>query len=145
MAEAASGWEGVRDAVRAVVPPRVHVLPTVLRPRPLVDVRGRSVAYFCTAGPAAHNALAGHLAEVHGARVVHVSGSLADRTALRGELERVHAEVLLVELKAAAVDVVAEFGLAQRVEVGLVANDVEAVGDGPDLDELLLEMAGIEV
>jgi len=145
MAEAASGWEGVRDAVRAVVPPRVHVLPTVLRPRPLVDVRGRSVAYFCTAGPAAHNALAGHLAEVHGARVVHVSGSLADRTALRGELERVHADVLLVELKAAAVDVVAEFGLAQGVEVGLVANDVEAVGDGPDLDELLLEMAGIEV
>lgn len=145
MAEAASGWEGVRDAVRAVVPPRVHVLPTVLRPRPLVDVRGRSVAYFCTAGPAAHKALAGHLAEVHGARVVHVSGSLADRTALRGELERVHADVLLVELKAAAVDVVAEFGLAQGVEVGLVANDVEAVGDGPDLDELLLEMAGIEV
>jgi len=145
MAEAASGWAGVRDAVRAVVPPRVHVLPTVLRPRPLVDVRGRSVAYFCTAGPAAHQALAGHLAEVHGARVVHVSGSLADRTALRGELERVHADVLLVELKAAAVDVVAEFGLAQGVEVGLVANDVEAVGDGPDLDELLLEMAGIEV
>jgi len=145
MAEAGTGWEGVRDAVRAVVPPRAHVLPTVLRPRPLVDVRGRSVAYFCTAGPAAHQALAGHLAEIHGARVVHVSGSLADRGALRGELERVHADVLLVELKAAAVDVVAEFGLAQGVEVGLVANDVEAVGDGPDLDELLLELAGIEV
>ena len=145
MAEAGSGWEGVRDAVRAVVAPRVRVLPTVLRPRPLVDVRGRSVAYFCTAAPAAHEALAGHLTEVHGARVVHVSGNLADRGALRGELERVHADVLLVELKAAAVDVVAEFGLAQGVEVGLVANDVEAVGDGPDLDELLLELAGIEV
>ena len=145
MAEAGSGWEGVRDAVRAVVPPRAHVLPTVLRPRPLVDVRGRSVAYFCTAAPAAHEALAGHLTEVHGARVVHVSGNLADRGALRGELERVRADVLLVELKAAAVDVVAEFGLAQGVEVGLVANDVEAVGDGPDLDELLLELAGIEV
>ena len=145
MAEAGSGWEGVRDAVRAVVAPRVRVLPTVLRPRPLVDVRGRSVAYFCTAAPAAHEALAGHLTEVHGARVVHVSGSLADRGALRGELERVRADVLLVELKAAAVDVVAEFGLAQGVEVGLVANDVEAVGDGPDLDELLLELAGIEV
>ena len=145
MAEAGTGWEGVRDAVGAVVPPRVHVLPTVLRPRPLVDVRGRSVAYFCTAAPAAHEALAGHLTEVHGARVVHVSGNLADRGALRGELERVRADVLLVELKAAAVDVVAEFGLAQGVEVGLVANDVEAVGDGPDLDELLLELAGIEV
>ena len=145
MAETGSGWENVRDAVHAVVPRGVQVLPTVLRPRPLVDVSGRSVAYFCTAAPAAHQALAGHLADVHGARVVQVSGSLADRGALREELERVHADVLLVELKAAAVDVVAEFGLAQGVEVGLVANDVEAVGDGPDLDELLLEVAGIEI
>ena len=145
MAETGSGWENVRDAVHAVVPRGVQVLPTVLRPRPLVDVSGRSVAYFCTAAPAAHQALAGHLADVHGARVVQVSGSLADRGALREELERVHADVLLVELKAAAVDVVAEFGLAQGVEVGLVANDVEAVGDGPDLDELLLEVAGIEM
>lgn len=145
MAESGSGWEGVRDAVRAVVPAHVEVLATVLRPRPLVDVRERSVAYFCTAPPAAHEALAGHLADVHGARVQHVSGSLADRGALRAELERVRADVLLVELKAAAVDVVAEFGVTQGVEVALVANDVEPVGGGPDLDELLLEVAGIGV
>jgi hypothetical protein len=31
------------------------------------------------------------------------------------------------------------------VEVVLVANDVEPLGGGPDLDELLLEVAGIEV
>ena len=145
MAEAGSGWEQVRDAVRAVVPAHVRVLATVLRPRPLVDVRGRSVAYFCTAPPAAHDALAGHLAEVHGARVVHVSGNLADRATLREELERVRADVFLVELKAAAVDVVAEFGSVHGVEIGLVANDVEAIGGDLDLDELLLEMAGIGV
>ena len=145
MAEAGSGWEGVREAVRAVVPAGVEVLATVLRPRPLVDVRGRSVAYFCTAPPVAHGVLAAHLADVHGARVVHVSGSLADRVALRTELERVQADVFLVELKAAAVDVVAEFAVAQGVEVALVANDVEPVGGGPGLDEMLLEMAGIGV
>jgi cyclic 2,3-diphosphoglycerate synthetase len=145
MAEPGSGWESVRDAVRAVVPAGVEVLATVMRPRPLVDVRGRSVAYFCTAPPAAHDVLAAHLADVHGARVVHVSGNLADRGALRAELERVRADVLLVELKAAAVDVVAEFAVARGVEVVLVANDVEPLGGGPDLDELLLEVAGIEV
>ncbi len=145
MAEAGSGWDQVRDAVRAVVPAHVRVLATVLRPRPLVDVRGRSVAYFCTAPPAAHDVLAGHLAEVHGARVVHVSGNLADRATLREELERVRADVFLVELKAAAVDVVAEFGFVHGVEIGLVANDVEAIGGDLDLDELLLEMAGIGV
>ena len=143
MAEAGSGWEGVRDAVRAVVPARVEVLATVLRPRPLADVRGRSVAYFCTAPPAAHGVLAAHLADAHGARVVHVSGSLADRGTLRAELQRVQAEVFLVELKAAAVDVVAEFAFAQGVEVALVANDVDPVGSGRGLDEMLLEMAGI--
>ena len=143
MAEAGSGWEGVRDAVRAVVPADVEVLATVLRPRPLADVRGRSVAYFCTAPPAAHGVLAAHLADVHGARVVHVSGSLADRGALRAELKRVRADVFLVELKAAAVDVVAEFAFTQGVEVALVANDVEPVGGGPGLDEMLLEVAGI--
>jgi cyclic 2,3-diphosphoglycerate synthetase len=135
----------VRDAVRAVVPAGVEVLATVLRPRPLEDVRGRSVAYFCTAPPAAHAVLAAHLADVHGARVVHVSGNLADRGALRAELERVRADVPLVELKAAAVDVVAEFAFARGVEVVLVANDVEPLEGGPDLDELLLEVAGIGV
>ena len=145
MAETGSGWEGVREAVRTVVPARVEVLATVLRPRPLADVWGRSVAYFCTAPPTAYEALAAHLADAHGARVVHVSGSLADRGALRAELKRVQADVFLVELKAAAVDVVAEFALAHGVEVVLVANDVEPVASGADLDEMLLEMARIGV
>jgi cyclic 2,3-diphosphoglycerate synthase len=144
MAEAGSGWERVRDAVGAVVPAGVEVLATVLRPRPLVDVRGRSVAYFCTAPPAAHAVLSSHLRDAHGADVVHVSGNLADRTALRAELEDVRADVCLVELKAAAVDVVAESAIARGVDVVLAANDVVAVDGGRDLDEMLLEMAGIE-
>ncbi len=44
--------------------------------------------------------------------------------ALREELEQVDAEVYLVELKAAAVDVVAEAALARGAEVVLAANDV---------------------
>jgi cyclic 2,3-diphosphoglycerate synthetase len=143
MAEERSGWERVRDAVAAVVRDDVEVIATVLRPRPLVDVRGRSVAYFCTAPPSVHPILRSHLTGVHGAEVVHVSGNLADRAALREELEDVEADVFLVELKAAAIDVVAESGLARAAEVVLAANDVVQVGGGPDLDEKLLEVAGI--
>jgi len=144
MAEDGSGWERVRSAAREIVE-EVDVLATVLRPRPLVDVRHRTVAYFCTAPPPAHALLASHLADAHGAKVVHVSGNLADRGALRNELEDVDAEVYLVELKAAAIDVVAEWGLAREAEVVLAANDVVQVADGPPLDEKLLEVAGIEV
>lgn len=145
MAEEGSGWEAVRDAVAAVLPEGVRVLATALRPRPLDDVRGRTVAYFCTAPPAAHGPLARHLADAYGAVVAHVSGNLADRAALRDELGRIEADVFVVELKAAAVDVVVESGLARGAEVVLAANDLQQIGPGPDLDEMLLEMAGIEL
>jgi cyclic 2,3-diphosphoglycerate synthetase len=143
MGETGGGWERTRDAVRAGVPAGVEVVATVLRPRPAADVRGRTVAYFCTAPPSGHAALAAHLAADHGAVVTHVSGNLADRAALRTELDLVEAEVFLVELKAAAIDVVAEFALQRRADIVLASNDVVPLPAEGDLDEMLLEMAGI--
>ncbi|HXF97818.1 MAG TPA: hypothetical protein VNJ46_04320 [Gaiellaceae bacterium] len=142
MAEPGTGWERVAAAV-ARAAPGVEVVPAVLRPRPAGDIRGRAVAFFCTAPPDAHAALARHLEEAHGARVTHVSGSLADRARLAGELERVDADVFLVELKAAAIDLVAEAGLERGVEVVLAASDVVAAPGAGDLDEKLLHLARI--
>ncbi len=143
MAEPGTGWEHTRDAVRAVVPNGIDTVATVLRPRPAEDVRGRTVAYFCTAPTPAHATLAGHLEAAHGADVVHISGNLADRDALRAELEELEADVFLVELKAAAVDVVAEVALARGVDVVLAANDVVAADRELDLDEMVLQLAPI--
>jgi cyclic 2,3-diphosphoglycerate synthetase len=66
------------------------------------------------------------------AEVVHVSTNLADRDALRRDL--VDADTYLVELKAAAIDVVVEHALAHGVRVVLAENEVVA----PGLDEQLL-------
>ncbi|MDQ3672746.1 MAG: 2,3-diphosphoglycerate synthetase [Actinomycetota bacterium] len=145
MAEDGTEWERTYDAVRAVVPKEVDVVPTVLRPRPMTSVRGRKIAYFSTAQPEAHGLIAEHLRAEHGADVVHVSGNLANRAALVQELPEVAADVLLVEVKAAAIDVVAEFGSAHELEVVLAANDVEPVPGHPDLDEIVLEMSPIEM
>jgi cyclic 2,3-diphosphoglycerate synthetase len=68
--------------------------------------------------------------------VVHVSTRLADRPALRRELAEIDADTYLIELKAAAVDVVAEHALERGKRVVLAANDV--VADG--LDEALLSL-----
>lgn len=68
------------------------------------------------------------------AEVVHVSASLADRAALERELAELDADTYLVELKAAAIDVVAEHASAHGRRVVLGRN--ELVGDG--IDELLL-------
>ena len=141
MAEAGCEWEHVRQRVRTTVRRNVQVVATRLHPRPLANIRDRKVAYFSAAPAQAVARLRDHLENVFGARVVHMSGNLADREALRDELEAVSAEVYLVELKAAAIDVVAEAAFARGAEVVLAANDVVALPGEPDLDELLLGMA----
>jgi cyclic 2,3-diphosphoglycerate synthetase len=97
--------------------------------RPLEPLAGRTTALFTT-GPAVFD---------HVDEVVFASQNLADRAALRRELESVEAEVFLVELKAAAIDVVAEAASERGAEVVLVAYDVEGRG----LDDALLELADV--
>jgi cyclic 2,3-diphosphoglycerate synthetase len=104
-----------------------------LRLRPLEPLEGR-VAVF-TAGPADLS----HL----DAEIVHASTSLADREALRAELADLEADTYLVEVKAAAIDVVAEDGLARGRRVVLGANDVEAPGLDAALLALVPQEAGV--
>jgi cyclic 2,3-diphosphoglycerate synthase len=115
-----------REAIRSISD--VPVVAAELRLRPAEPLRGRRTAVFTT-GAAPTDGLE--------AEIVHVSRNLARRDALREELERVDAEVYLVELKAAAVDVVAEAALARGAEVVLAANDV--VSD--ELDERVAGLA----
>jgi cyclic 2,3-diphosphoglycerate synthase len=141
MAEPETSWEEVQSAVESSVRPGVPVVATTLRPRPLADLRGRTVAYFCAAPPDAHTRIRRHLEQEHGIEVVGVSGNLANRAALREDLAGVSAEVYLVELKAAAIDVVAEAALAGGAEIVLASNDVVPLSGQPGLDEILLGMA----
>jgi cyclic 2,3-diphosphoglycerate synthase len=137
MAEPGSGWEELHGRALALAP---KVIATTLRPKPAGSIDGRTVAFFSTAPESAFEGFAEHLGSEHGADVVHVSGSLADRAKLRTELATVEAEVFLVELKAAAIDVVAETARERGAEVVLAGSDVLAA-DGQDLDAELLRLA----
>jgi cyclic 2,3-diphosphoglycerate synthetase len=114
-----------REVIRSISD--IPVVAAELRLRPASPLHGRRTAVFTT-GPAPTDEL--------DAEVVHVSRNLARRDALREELEAVDADVYLVELKAAAVDVVAEAALERGAEVVLAANDV--VSD--ELDERVLDL-----
>jgi cyclic 2,3-diphosphoglycerate synthetase len=114
-----------RDAIRSISD--VPVVEAELRLRPAEPLAGRRTAVFTT-GPAPTEDLDGE--------IVHVSRNLARRDALRRELEAVEADVYLVELKAAAVDVVAEAALARGAELVLAANDVVSA----ELDERVLAL-----
>ena len=123
---------------------QVKELPVVsveLRPRPVAPVLGRRVAFFTTAPPAAHEAIERHLRDELGAEVVLVSGNLAHRAALREDLARAReAEIYLVEIKAAAIDVVAEDALERGAEVVFADNELVPVGV-LDLDTELIRLA----
>lgn len=128
-------------AIGRLTRPGVPVVRAVLRPRPLDDVRGRRIAFFGTAPTAQHACIAAHLEQDYGAEVAHVSGQLSDRAALRAELAHLDADVIVVEVKAAAIDVVAEEGARLEIPVVLAANDVVPLAGEPDLDVVLERLA----
>ncbi len=140
MAEEGTSYRELRRAI-AELKPNVPVVATVLRPRPIEPVSGRRVAFFSTAPAGAHAHLADWLRTRHGATVVYVSGNLAHRAALRAELEGLDADAYLVELKAAAIDVVAEAAARRGVEVVFSDNEVLPLPGEPDLDRELLALA----
>jgi cyclic 2,3-diphosphoglycerate synthase len=118
----------ISDLVVAVNCNVEGALLTTLRLRATGPLEGR-VAVFTAGGT--------DIAHLE-ADVVHVSANLADRDALRRELDGIDADTYLVEIKAAAIDLVAEHALAAGKSVVAAANDVVAV-DG-DLDAALLAL-----
>jgi cyclic 2,3-diphosphoglycerate synthetase len=141
MAENEAPHEELVRALRGNLRPWAQVVRTVLRPRPLEPVSGERVAFFCTAPATHHDRLAAHLERAHGARVTSVSGNLSDRGRLRDDLAGADADVFLVELKAAAVDVVAEEAARRGVRIVIASNDVVPLPGEPSLDVELDRLA----
>ena len=132
------GSDAPVDAIREVRD--VPVFVAQLEPRPMEETRGRTAVF--TAAPAdAAEGIERSLRD-QGVDVVRVSTSLSRRDELRSELEGVDAETYLVEVKAAAIDVVAETARERGAEVVLLANDV--VADGLDDELLALAEAAVE-
>jgi cyclic 2,3-diphosphoglycerate synthase len=110
----------------------IPVVQADLRLRPAEPLAGRRVAVFTTgAAPTEH--LDGE--------IVAVSRNLADRDRLREDVARTDADVFLVEIKAAAIDVVAEVAAERGVEVVFADNEVVA----PGLDDAILSLLPAEV
>jgi len=137
----AADVESVRAAL-AEVAPDLPVVATIFRPAPLEPIEGKRVFFATTAPPAIAPRLAEHLAEEYGAHVVAVSTHLSNRALLRADLAE-HAgsfDVLVTELKAAAIDVVAAVGEEAGVPTVLCDNVPVAV-DGHDLGHLVERVA----
>ncbi len=127
--------------------PDIRVAIAELQPVPLADVRGKDAYLATTAQPAVAHHLATRLEETAGCRVVSVSSHLADRAALEADLARApRFDVLLTELKAAAVDVAARRARERGADVVFVDNRPRNAGAGRgdgDVDDLINEVIGL--
>ena len=113
---------------------KLKQLPVVrceLRLEPVEPIDGRAAVF--TAGPAATD----HLE----ANVVATSANLADRASLRNDLASVDAETYVIEIKAAAIDVVAEAAVERGARVVFARNDVVSLPGELDLDAELNALA----
>ncbi|MEW6553859.1 MAG: 2,3-diphosphoglycerate synthetase [Actinomycetota bacterium] len=96
----------------------IVVLKTIFRPHPLKPVRDKRVFLVATAPEEAGPLLRDYMEEEEGCVVVGSSCHLSDRRYLEKELRgAAAADILLTELKAAAIDVVARFARASGKEL----------------------------
>lgn len=114
-----------------------------LVPSPVADIAGRRVAAFTTAPEFVAPIVERELA-ARGAEVVLVSCNLARRDLLEADLERALAaevDTMVVEIKAAAIDAVAEFADRAEIDVIFLDNVPRPHDPGVDLDAVLRSLA----
>lgn len=105
---------------------RPAVVRTVFRPFPLGDIAGKKVWLATTASEQAGGILVRHLRDHFDADVVGISHALSDRRRLRDDLSTIRGDnTLVVELKAAAVDVVTQYAIDNDMEVVYMDNRPE--------------------
>jgi cyclic 2,3-diphosphoglycerate synthetase len=119
--------------------PGLPCLPVTFRPKPLADVSGARVFFATTAPGIILPRLVEYLETSFGCRVTATSTHLSDRPALRRDLADASAfDVILTELKAAAIDVAAAAG--EEAGVPTVLCDNVPVAIEGDLDAMVDEL-----
>jgi cyclic 2,3-diphosphoglycerate synthetase len=115
-----------------------RLVVTDFEPVPLGDVQGRDAFFATTAPPEVAERQVASLETGSGCRVVGWSARLADRAGLLQDMDRVEGfDVLLTELKAAAVDVAASRADALGADVVFVDNRAVVTRGDEDLaDEI---------
>jgi len=130
--------EALLAAVRELRP-GIPVAVTTFRPRPISTVEGARVFFATTAPASLLPLLSAHLEDEHSCTVVGASAHLSDRVRLRADMADAAGtfDLLVTELKAAAIDVVAATGaeagvptvLCDNVPVPVLGGDMDAVLD----------------
>ena len=134
--------KAIEEFVNEVNPDAV-VISTVFRPKPLGDLTGKKVLFATTAPEDVKDKLVEYLEENYGCEIIGTTAHLSNRPLLRQDMEKYmdKADVMLTELKAAAVDVATKDAIAAGLEVIYCDNIPVAISENyPDLSKSVLSL-----
>lgn len=123
--------------------PKATVIPTVFRPKPLESIQDKKVLFATTAPDTVQNVLIDHLEHKYGCKVVGTTPHLSNRPLLQKDIEKHigEADVMLTELKAAAVDVATKDALEAGLDVVYCDNIPQVLeGDYADLSSSIIKI-----
>ena len=127
----------------ADVNPDAAVISTVFRPKPLGNLAGKKVLFATTAPESVKDKLVEYLERNYDCEVIGTTAHLSNRPLLRQDIQKYidEAEVMLTELKAAAVDVATKDALTHGLEVVYCDNIPVAINENyPDLKKTVIKL-----
>ena len=127
----------------AEVNPDATVISTVFRPKPLGNLAGKKVLFATTAPESVKDKLVDYLEENYDCEVIGTTAHLSNRPLLRQDMKKYidKADVMLTELKAAAVDVASKDAISHGLEVVYCDNVPVEINDTyPDLGESVIKL-----
>ncbi len=122
--------------------PKADIVPTIFRPAPVKSIENKNILFATTAPKEVHHLLKSYLEENYNCNVVAISPHLSNRPLLRKEIDANidDVDVLLTELKAAAVDVVTKDALDAGLELVYCDNIPIPLNDDYDLKDSIMNV-----
>lgn len=123
--------------------PDATVISTVFRPKPLGNISNKKVLFATTAPEGVKYKLVDYLENNFNCEIIGTTAHLSNRPLLREDMEKYmdKADVMLTELKAAAVDVATKDALAAGLEVVYCDNIPVPINDSyPNLAESVIQL-----
>jgi cyclic 2,3-diphosphoglycerate synthetase len=122
--------------------PTAKIIPTIFRPQPVESIENKRVLFATTAPENVQPLLKSYLEDNFKCTVVDISSHLSNRPLLQEDIERNidNVDVMLTEIKAAAIDVATKDALDRNLEVVYCDNIPIAIDENYDLDKAIMDL-----
>ena len=132
----------------STINPNATVISTVFRPKPLADITNKKILFATTAPEDVKDKLVDYLEDNYNCEVVGTTPHLSNRPLLREDIKKYidKADVMLTELKAAAVDVATKDAIKHGLEVVYCDNIPVEINDSyPDLGKSVIKLVDLAI